>query len=51
MMIYYVAADSKHKTTSSINKAQQNINAIRTEYQRICDSHLPLTKAHQLYSK
>ena len=39
----YVAADSKHNTTQSINIIQQIINAVGTEYQQIYNSYFPLT--------
>ena len=39
----YVAADSKHNITQSINIIQQIINAVGTEYQQIYNSYFPLT--------
>ena len=47
----YFAIDSKHNTTPSINLTQQNINAVRTECQRIYNSYLPLINSSNCVSR
>ena len=43
LLMIYIAADSKHNTTQSINIIQQIINAVGTEYQQTYNSYFPLT--------